>query len=83
VADLGDASQELSPGGCSVKRLEQLRIDASLTPDELADQVGMAGNTIRRLEAGQRARVSTLTRLAAFFGVRASELLLDAEDAAA
>lgn len=65
-------------------RLEQLRIDARLTPEELGARCGVSGVTIRNLEKGRRARVETLGKIADYFSVRPSEVLSPAaEDAAA
>lgn len=60
-----------------MKRLEQMRIDARLTPEQLGERAGVAGMTIRRLERGEKARVSTLAKLADALGgdVQPSELL--------
>lgn len=55
-------------------RLEQLRLDAGLTPQELGAQVGIAGQTIRRIESGNRAHPATLFKLAQRFDVPASSL---------
>lgn len=41
-----------------------MRIDARMTPEQLGEKAGVAGMTIRRLEEGKRARVSTLAKLA-------------------
>lgn len=64
-------------------RLEQLRLDALLTPEQLADVTGVSGATIRRLEKGQGAQVATLAKLSTYFAVPASELLRPADRAAA
>jgi transcriptional regulator with XRE-family HTH domain len=58
-------------------RLEQLRIDRFLTPEQLAEQSGVPARTIRNLEAGEvgRPRLTTLRPLAEFFDVPPSELL--------
>lgn len=58
-----------------MRRLEQLRLDARLTPEELGERCDVTGMTVRRLEAGKRARVDTLGKLADYFEVRPSELL--------
>jgi transcriptional regulator with XRE-family HTH domain len=55
-------------------RLEQLRIDARLTPEELGELCGVSGVTIRNLEKGKRARVDTLGKIADHFGIRPSEV---------
>ena len=57
-------------------RLEQLRVDAHLTPEELGEATGISGMTIRRLEKGHKAHVKTLARLSTYFAVPASQLLL-------
>jgi len=58
-------------------RLEKLRLDARMTPEQLGEAAGVHGGTIRRLEAGKSARVATLGKLADFFEVAPSELLAD------
>jgi transcriptional regulator with XRE-family HTH domain len=60
-----------------VTRLEQLRIDRYLTPEELAGETGVPARTIRNLESGdvERPRIRTLRPLAEFFDVPPSELL--------
>lgn len=56
-------------------RLEQLRVDALLTPEDLAEKTGVSARTIRRLEARQgKATIATLAPLATFFSVPASTL---------
>jgi transcriptional regulator with XRE-family HTH domain len=65
--------------------LEQLRMDALLTPEQLAEKIEqhptitgeVSGRTIRRIEEGGRARLSSLAPLAEFFEVRPTELLRD------
>lgn len=58
-------------------RLEQLRIDSLLTPEELGERVGLSGRQIRNIEEGKtrQPRMSTLARLSTHFAVPASELL--------
>lgn len=64
-----------SEGG-GVTRLEQLRVDARLTPEVLGEKAGVSPNTIRRIENGYGAQVATLGKLADCFpGVQPSELL--------
>jgi transcriptional regulator with XRE-family HTH domain len=59
-------------------RLEQLRIDAGLTPESLADRAHVGSRTIRRIEAGHGARLETLVRLGEFFRVPPSDLIREA-----
>jgi transcriptional regulator with XRE-family HTH domain len=59
-------------------RLQQLRVDALMTPEELGDATGVSPRTIRRLEDGRSARIETLRKLARHFAVPASELLAPA-----
>jgi transcriptional regulator with XRE-family HTH domain len=63
-----------------VTRLEQLRKDALLTVKDLAKQTRVSHRTIYALESGdvKDPQMKTLARLSTFFGVPASELLLDA-----
>ncbi|MEJ7786661.1 MAG: helix-turn-helix transcriptional regulator [Solirubrobacteraceae bacterium] len=57
-------------------RLEQLRLDAQLSPEALGKQAGVAPKAIRRLEADKgTVQVATLGKLADRFKVPASELL--------
>jgi DNA-binding XRE family transcriptional regulator len=56
-------------------RLEQLRVDALMTPEELGAAADVSPRTIRRLEDGRGARIDTLRKLARHFDVPASELL--------
>lgn len=56
-------------------RLEQLRLDARLTPEQLGEKAGVHGGTVRRIEAGHGAQVTTLGKLADCFDVKPSELL--------
>jgi transcriptional regulator with XRE-family HTH domain len=64
-------------------RLEQLRIDARLTPEELGVQCGVSGVTIRNLEKGRPARVKTLGKIADYFSIRPSEVLAPVIDESA
>lgn len=59
-------------------RLRQLRLDALLTVDDLAEKAGVSGKTIRRLEDGKGARMESLARLSTYFEVPASSLLVEA-----
>jgi transcriptional regulator with XRE-family HTH domain len=62
-----------------VTRLEQLRIDAGLSRLVLGEKAGVYHGTIRRLEEGGKlVQVAPLAKLAAYFDVPASELLLPA-----
>lgn len=63
--------------------LERLRRDQLLTPEELGEEVGLAGGTIRRLEQGKGARMETLRKLSAWAEVSAYELLEDIDSQAA
>lgn len=68
-------------------RLEQLRYDAGLTPEELADQLDgkVSSRTIRRIEAGTRPKPATAVILADHLGVTPTQLLqvVDASASAA
>lgn len=55
-------------------RLEQLRLDAGLTPEQLAEETAVSSRTIRRIEAGHGAWVQTLDKLAKRFAVPTSDL---------
>jgi transcriptional regulator with XRE-family HTH domain len=63
-----------------VTRLEQLRLDALMTHLELQTATGVAIRTIRNIERGEtdRPQLDTLRKLAGYFNVPASELLLPA-----
>lgn len=56
-------------------RLQQLRLDALLTVDQLAEKCELSAKTIYRLEEGRGARIDTLRKLSTFFEVPASDLL--------
>lgn len=62
----------------NMNRLEQMRLDALLTPEQVADRTGVSAKTIRRAESGTKPRLSTLRPLAEFFEVQPSELLAPA-----
>ena len=62
-----------------MNRLEQLRLDALLTREQLANETGVSGRTIGRLEQGKGAHVATLGKLASYFAVKPSELLREVE----
>jgi len=64
-----------------VGKLRELRRLRVLTLRELEAVSGVSYNTIWRLENGYRqARPSTIRKLAAAFGVEASELVVTGED---
>lgn len=64
----------------TMSRLQQLRLDACLSLDQLAEQSGVCSEQIRRIENGTTAapRVRTLAALATALNARPSELLMDA-----
>lgn len=57
-------------------RLQQLRIDAGLTVQQLADKADVPASAVYRLESGKGTRMDRLTALAKVLKVRPSELLL-------
>lgn len=59
-------------------RLEQLRLDAGMTREQLGARAGISNKTIGRAEQGAGARVDTLVKLAEALDARPSELLLPA-----
>jgi transcriptional regulator with XRE-family HTH domain len=59
--------------------LQRLRLDAGLTPEQLGEEAGVSGMTIRRIEDGKPTRPATLKKLADRFEVRASELLVNGD----
>ena len=63
-----------------MRRIQQLRIDAHLSRDELAAKAGVSAEQIRSFEIGETAnpRVQTLVALAGVLKVKPSELLMDA-----
>lgn len=61
-------------------RLQQMRIDALLSAEQLGDAAGVSGNAIRRVERTGRASLAVLEKLAAYFEVAPSSLLLEARD---
>jgi transcriptional regulator with XRE-family HTH domain len=64
--------------GGGVIRLEQLRLDARMTPEELGAKVGMTGRGIRYIESSGSTSAKTLWKLADALDVKPSELLLPA-----
>lgn len=57
-------------------RLKQLRENAELSQEELADELGISEPQIWRYEKGESSpRADILTRLATFFGVSADYIL--------
>lgn len=65
-----------------MNRLKQARLDALLSVEALADEVGLSAKTIYNLEDGKGARVETLRKIAKRFpDVPASALLLPANSA--
>ena len=60
-------------------RLEQLRIDAGLSPKQLAKVAGVAYQTVKNIEGGKsEAQVETLHKLAKALDAQPSELLMPA-----
>lgn len=59
-------------------RLQQLRYDAGLTPEQLSERLDgvVSGKTIRNIENGTRPRPATARAIAEHFGVTATELLM-------
>lgn len=55
--------------------VRRLRQDAGLTQQGLADRADLSLRTVTRIEAGEEARVVTLTAIANVLGVSISELL--------
>ena len=69
-------------------RLEQLRIDRGLTPEQLGELAGVSRQTVIRIEEGLGARPSTLFKLAQALStedepIRASDLRRTAVDRSA
>lgn len=64
-----------------VSHLRRLRQQAVMSQQQLADESGVARDTISKLETGQRrAYPTTIHKLAASLGVRPGELVGDRED---
>lgn len=61
-------------------RLEQARMNARLTVEQLAAATGVSARTIRNLEAGRGARDTTVFALADRLNVTPSELLRRVDD---
>lgn len=66
-------------------RLEQLRVDRGLTPEQLSEITGISRATISRIESGRGAYPATLVKLAEALStekepVRAGDLRLPAYD---
>ena len=56
-------------------RLEQLRVDALLSPEALGEVAGVSGGAIRRIEEGRSPHMETLRKLSEHFAIPPSELL--------
>jgi DNA-binding XRE family transcriptional regulator len=54
--------------------LAQRRFNAGLTPEELGEEAGVSGRTVRRLEDGTTPTVATAKKLADFFKVQPSDI---------
>jgi transcriptional regulator with XRE-family HTH domain len=69
----------------AVVKLAELRFNKGLTPEQLGDECGVSGRTIRRLETGGRPTASTAKKLADHFKVQPSDIwpVDDTEAAAA
>ena len=66
----------------AMKRLKELRLDANMTQEELAEVTDLTQSTISRLErGGQSPRPKTLRSLADELGVKAEDLDPDLADA--
>jgi transcriptional regulator with XRE-family HTH domain len=76
-------SSDYSPGGSNtvdVSPLRRLRQQAVMSQQQLADESGVARDTISKLETGQRrAYPTTIRKLAASLGVEPQELVEDRE----
>jgi transcriptional regulator with XRE-family HTH domain len=59
-------------------RLEQLRLDAGMSYNDLAASTKVSPRTIRNIESGVTVSVKSLARLSTHFGIPASQLLLPA-----
>ena len=56
-------------------RVRRLRIESGLSPEQLGDIVGLAGQTIRRIEEkGTIPIPNTAFRIAAYFGLRPTDI---------
>jgi len=62
--------------------IKPLRIEAGLTQEDLAEQIGCTQSEISRIEKGERAiKVDRLLKLAAALGVEPAALLTDKQAA--
>jgi DNA-binding XRE family transcriptional regulator len=67
-----------------VVTLEQLRLDAGLSPEQLAAETGVSNVTIRSAErSGKRPQPQTAKKLADYFGVKVTAIWPVAERKAA
>lgn len=57
------------------KRLKEFRIENRLSPEQIADSLGVSRAAVYRIENGVIAKVETLNRLAGLFGVSLPSLL--------
>lgn len=66
----------MPPAGSTLDCLYDLRKDASLSQQELAERSGVSRQTILRLEQGERlARPSTMRKIARALGVKPNQLI--------
>lgn len=63
-------------------QLRILRLNAGLSPEQLGEQVGVSGDTIRRLETGGRPSARTAKLIADYFGKQATEMWPELVEAA-
>lgn len=62
-----------------MNRARQIRLDKGLGVKETADTAGISTKTLHKIEAGDDVLSGSLARLARFYDVRTTELLLPAE----
>lgn len=64
-------------------KLAELRFNQGLSPEQLGEAVGVAGQTVRRVEAGARPTPAIAKKLADHFEVQPSDIWpLDSKAAA-
>lgn len=83
---LGVASADAAKAGSVMIEtfdLTAARVNRGLSRRELAREVGLGRETIRRLEQGERVYPASAKKVADFFGIQATDLLPEPESRAA
>lgn len=61
-----------------MNRAKQIRLDEGLGVAEVVDGAGISAKTLKKVEAGEDVNAASLARLATFYAVKPSSLLMPA-----